>query len=103
MPGEVVSVPSLVVLVNVLITLAIFVLVLRTVLASVLLFRGRDRFGPVLGTITDYLVDGTEPLLAPVRRLLPNVGLSLDFSPLVAIIVLDLIGRLLTFALLRVM
>ncbi len=43
----------------------------------------------------------TEPLVAPFRRLAPQVGLGFDFSPLVAIIAVDLAGRLLTYVLLR--
>ncbi len=36
----------------------------------------------------------TEPILAPLRRIIPRVGL-LDFSPLVAIILLQLVTYLL--------
>ncbi len=36
----------------------------------------------------------TEPILAPLRRIIPRTG-GLDFSPLVAIILLQLIIRLL--------
>ena len=35
----------------------------------------------------------TEPLLAPLRRIIPRAGM-LDFTPLVAIILLQLIARL---------
>jgi len=37
----------------------------------------------------------TEPLLAPLRRLIPRLGMF-DFTPLVAIILLQLIARLLS-------
>lgn len=103
MPEEVVPMPPVVFLVNVLVTLLIFVLVLRTVLANVTVFVSRNRLGPVFGSIHDYVIDVTEPLLAPIRRILPDTGVAFDFSPLVAIIAIDLIGRLLTYALLRVM
>ena len=36
----------------------------------------------------------TEPLLAPLRRIIPRVGMF-DFTPLVAIILLQFIARLL--------
>lgn len=36
----------------------------------------------------------TEPILAPLRRIIPRVG-RLDFSPLVAIILLQIISYLL--------
>lgn len=35
----------------------------------------------------------TEPLLDPIRRVLPPMG-GLDFSPLVLLILLQLVGRL---------
>ncbi len=37
----------------------------------------------------------TEPVLAPIRSALPPVGPGIDFSPLVALILLDVIHRLL--------
>ncbi|BDG60739.1 YggT family protein [Caldinitratiruptor microaerophilus] len=36
----------------------------------------------------------TEPLLAPFRNLLPTGGIGLDFSPIIAIFVVDLGVRL---------
>jgi YggT family protein len=41
--------------------------------------------------IPRFLWDVTEPILAPVRRLLPPFG-DLDFSPLIVIIVLQVIN-----------
>ena len=41
--------------------------------------------------IPRFLWDVTEPILAPVRRLLPPFG-GLDFSPLIVIIVLQVIN-----------
>jgi YggT family protein len=38
-----------------------------------------------------FLYDVTEPVLAPVRRILPPLG-GLDFSPLVVIILLQVIN-----------
>lgn len=40
------------------------------------------------------LYDLTDPILAPFQRLIPPAG-GLDFSPLVALIVIDLLRRLL--------
>ena len=39
-----------------------------------------------------FLFATTEPVLAPLRRLLPPAG-GMDFSPLVALVVLELIRR----------
>jgi YggT family protein len=39
-----------------------------------------------------FIHDITEPILAPIRQFMPRMGM-LDLSPLIAIIVLQLIGR----------
>ncbi len=44
--------------------------------------------------LTRLLYQVTEPVLAPLRRIIPRVGM-LDFSPMVAIILLQLIAKLL--------
>ena len=44
--------------------------------------------------LTNILYQVTEPLLAPLRRVVPRVGM-LDLTPLVAIVLLQLIGSLL--------
>lgn len=41
--------------------------------------------------VLDYI---TEPILGPIRRLLPVRGLGFDWSPLVAIVLLSLLERL---------
>ena len=45
-------------------------------------------------TLSIMLDKITEPLLAPLRRIIPRLGMF-DFTPLVAIILLQLIARLL--------
>lgn len=43
--------------------------------------------------VSMVLIQITEPILAPIRQFLPQS--PLDFSPIIAIIVLQLIGRVL--------
>ncbi len=45
--------------------------------------------------LANILYRVTEPILAPLRRVIPRAGM-LDFSPLVAIILLQLIVSLLS-------
>jgi len=45
-------------------------------------------------TLSIMLDKITEPLLAPLRRIIPRLGMF-DFTPVVAIILLQLIARLL--------
>jgi YggT family protein len=49
-------------------------------------------------TIGQLLIQLTEPLLAPIRRLMPNTG-GIDLSPIVLIIGLQIVSRLLVQAL----
>lgn len=37
----------------------------------------------------------TEPVLAPIRRVLPAGGMGMDFSPLIALFLLEIIQRVL--------
>jgi YggT family protein len=47
--------------------------------------------------ITRFLVDITDPILAPVRRILPSAG-GLDFSPMIVLFGLILLQRVLASA-----
>jgi YggT family protein len=66
-----------------------FILVL-VVLVSVILSYFMDPYHPVRRFL-DRIV---EPMLAPIRRIVPLVGM-LDFSPLILIVLIQLIGNLL--------
>ena len=50
--------------------------------------------------ITQILRDITEPILAPIRGLLPNMAMF-DFSPIIAMLLLQALSRLLLSALAR--
>jgi YggT family protein len=65
-------------------------LITLLVIVQVALSYFMSPYHPVRQSI-DRLV---EPLLAPIRRLLPQTGM-LDFSPLVLIILVQIVARLL--------
>jgi YggT family protein len=60
------------------------------VIVSVILSYVLDRYHPLRRWV-DALVD---PLLTPIRRVVPLVGM-LDFSPVVLIILIQVVARLL--------
>lgn len=51
-------------------------------------------------TIGRNLVQITEPMLAPIRRMIPSAG-GLDFSPIILIILLQFVERIIVQALTR--
>ncbi len=78
-------------LINLLFTLIYLTILGRIILTLVLSFMANDP-PPMLVNITQVFVQVTEPILAPIRRVLPNFGM-IDFSPLVAILALTFIQQ----------
>jgi YggT family protein len=64
--------------------------VILLVFVKIVLSYFMDPYHPVRQTI-DSIV---EPMLAPIRRIIPPIGM-IDFSPLVLIIVIQVVGRIL--------
>ena len=79
-------------LIDLFFTLMYLTILARIILTMVLSFMSNDP-PPGLVNITQVLVQLTEPILAPIRRVLPTFGM-LDFSPMVAILLLAFIHRL---------
>ena len=73
-----------------------FIRILCRVLTFAIIFRAiLSWFSPrPTNMLAVILYRVTEPLLAPLRRIIPRVGM-LDFTPLVAIILLQLIASFL--------
>lgn len=60
------------------------------IIARVLLsWVSHDPRNPVIR----FVYETTEPILAPIRRMMPRTSMPIDFSPLVAILLLQLIKR----------
>lgn len=79
-------------LINLLFTLIYLTILARIIMTLVISFMPDPP--PGLVSITQVLVQLTEPILAPIRRVLPTFGM-LDFSPMVAILLLAFIQSLL--------
>jgi YggT family protein len=71
----------------------IICIVLRMILSWIPFDRSRG----MMSSVSQFLFTITEPLLGPLRRLMPMMrvgGMGLDLSPTIAIIVLELVvGR----------
>lgn len=68
-------------------------IVLAYIVSSLFLgLGGRVPYARWSDAILTFLRDASEPLLRPFRRVLPQLG-PLDLSPIVALFVLQLVGR----------
>ena len=76
-----------------------FIRLLATVLWSLLIARvllsWTNPTGAGGGGLVAFVYQATEPILAPIRRVMPATG-GIDWSPLIAMLVLGLLLRLVT-------
>jgi YggT family protein len=86
---------SLLWLFDTVITLYIYILVASAVLSWLVAFNVVNSRNGVVATIGDFLHRVTEPVLAPIRRRMPNLG-GIDISAVVLIIGL-MFARMLVF------
>jgi len=75
------------------------VLVLARILASWFRPRYRTRENNWFFTIDEWIWRATEPLLAPIRNILPTGGMGMDFSPWILMLLVQFIGNFLLRAL----
>lgn len=74
----------------------LFELLSLTVIARVLL--SWFRFGGTPDAISRFIIDTSQPILDMARRITPRTGM-IDFSPLVAILGLDILKRVILYLL----
>jgi YggT family protein len=70
-----------------------WIVIITAVLSWLIAFNVINPRSPVVGSIWDFLVRLTEPALAPIRRILPNLG-GIDISPVILLLLLGFLRRL---------
>jgi YggT family protein len=70
-----------------LITYAIILSAIISILMSFNVLDSRNRF---VWSVADFLFRVTDPILRPIRRVLPTMG-NIDFSPWVALLLIQLV------------
>jgi YggT family protein len=93
---------ALVDVVGYLISIIVMLVIVQFVMSLLIVFNvvnTRNQFVEALYTAVNSLL---EPLLAPVRKIMPHTG-AIDFSPMVLIIVLTILQKLLAGAALSTM
>jgi YggT family protein len=81
-------------LISTVIQIYIYLLVASAILSWLVAFNVVNTRNQLVAMIADVLYRVTEPVLAPIRRILPNFG-GLDISPIVVILLLIFVNRLL--------
>jgi YggT family protein len=71
----------------------IWVLIASAIMSWLIAFKVVNTYNRVVATIGEVLYRLTEPVLAPIRRVLPTVG-GLDLSPVVLILLLVFLKNL---------
>jgi YggT family protein len=70
--------------------LFIFILIAAIILSWLISFKIVNPYNPVVGSLWRMTSMLTEPVLRPIRSILPNLG-GFDFSPLVVILLIQFI------------
>jgi YggT family protein len=74
--------------------LYVWVLIISAILSWLIAFNVINTHNRFIYTVTDMLYRLTEPVLRPIRNVLPNLG-GLDLSPIVVILIIMFAQRLL--------
>jgi YggT family protein len=79
-----------------LLMLMTWALILSAIISTLLAFNVLDSRNRIVWSVADFLYRVTDPILRPIRRVLPTMS-NIDFSPWVALLLIQLvIGPLVT-------
>ena len=70
-----------------LLTLYIYILIAAAVLSWLVVFNVVNSRNPIVASIGEFLYRITEPVLRPIRNMLPNMG-GIDISPIIVILII---------------
>ena len=79
---------ALIYLVDALFTLYLWIIIASVALSWLVGFNVVNPYNPAVRAIQTFCFRATEPLLAPIRRMMPDLG-GLDISPVVLLIGLE--------------
>lgn len=76
---------ALIYIVDAVATLYIWIIIINVVLSWLVGFNVINQYNPFVRAVHTFCYRATEPLLAPIRRFLPDLG-GLDISPVILLI-----------------
>ena len=76
--------------------LYVWLLIASAILSWLIAFNAVNTRNQFVAAIAEFLYRITEPALAPIRRIMPNLG-GLDISPIILILLIYLIQKLIVY------
>jgi YggT family protein len=76
--------------------LYVWLLIASAILSWLIAFNVVNTRNQFVAAVAEFLYRITEPLLAPIRNILPNLG-GLDISPIILILIIMFIERVITY------
>ena len=76
--------------------LYVWLLIASAILSWLIAFNVVNTRNQFVAAVAEFLYRITEPVLAPIRRLMPNLG-GLDISPIILILIIILIQKLVAY------
>ena len=76
--------------------LYVWLLIASAILSWLIAFNVVNTRNQFIAAIGEFLYRITEPVLAPIRRMLPSLG-GLDLSPIVVILIIMFLQRVITY------
>ena len=83
---------SLLWLFDTIITLYVWILIGSAILSWLVAFNVVNPHNPFVRNVGEFLWRVTEPVLAPIRRILPNLG-GIDISPIILLLIIFFIRQ----------
>jgi YggT family protein len=76
--------------------LYVWLLIAAAILSWLIAFNVVNTRNQFVAAVAEFLYRITEPMLAPIRRMLPSLG-GLDISPIILILIIMFIQRVITY------
>jgi len=76
--------------------LYVWLLIAAAILSWLIAFNVVNTRNQFVAAVAEFLYRITEPVLAPIRRLMPNLG-GLDISPIILILIIMFIQRVIAY------
>jgi YggT family protein len=76
--------------------LYIWLLIASAILSWLIAFNVVNTRNQFVAAVAEFLYRITEPVLAPIRNMMPSLG-GLDISPIIVILIIMLIERVITY------